>query len=113
LFARSTQFRCRGIIGIRVAPYCASRFDPRSDRRRSMLLGSPQEAPQVQVRDGRVIIAVGWDDADRLHEHFRRRGLPGTVSLDPTTREAALELWDKPDVAVVDQVLGEWLDKAA
>jgi len=67
-----------------------------------------QEAPRVQVRDGRVVIDVDWDAAEGLRDHFRRRGLPGTISLDPATREAGLELWDAPDLARARAVLADW-----
>jgi hypothetical protein len=74
-----------------------------------MLLGSIQEAPQVQVRDGRVVIDVNWDDADSLRDHFRRHGLSGTVGLDPVSREASLELWDAPSLERARAVLEAWL----
>src|SRR4051794_12979261 len=74
-------------------------------RRRSML-ASPQEAPKVQVQDGRVVIEVNWDDADLLRDHFRRHGLSATVSLDPLTHEAALEVWE-PHERVAD-ALRNW-----
>lgn len=74
-----------------------------------MLLGSTLEAPRVQVRDGRVVIELNWDDADRLREHFVRHGLPGTITLDPPTREASLVLWDEPNEEIVRGVLEEWV----
>jgi hypothetical protein len=73
-----------------------------------MTLASTQEAPRVQVRDGRVVIELCWDDADNLRRHFRRHGLPGTVSLDPMTREARLELWGGPDPEAARRVLAAW-----
>jgi len=73
-----------------------------------MLLACTKEAPEVQIRDGGVVIDMPWNDADRLFEHFRRRGLPGTVNLDPTTREATLTLWDQGDIAAARRVLDEW-----
>jgi hypothetical protein len=74
-----------------------------------MPLDTPPTEPRVDIRDGRVVIDVGWDDADALRDHFRVNGLPGTVSLDPATREASLELWDAPDPDRARAVLAEWL----
>lgn len=74
-----------------------------------MTLAVTEEAPRVQVRDGRVVIDLDWDDADDVRAHFRRHGLPGTIRLDPATREARLELWDDPDPKVVREVWEAWL----
>jgi hypothetical protein len=73
-----------------------------------MTLAPTQEAPRVQVRDGRVIVDLDWDDADSVREHLRRQGLRGTMSLDPATREASLTLWGAVNPALARQALSTW-----
>ena len=74
-----------------------------------MTLTSTLPAPEVQVRNGQVVIDVAWDDADRLRCLLRRHGLPGTVNLDPETREARLELWNGADLDAVRAILESWV----
>jgi hypothetical protein len=67
------------------------------------------DGPKVRIVDGRVFVEMKWEDADAVRGHFLRRGMPGTVKLDPAAREATLELWDNPDPAEVRAVLEAWL----
>lgn len=74
-----------------------------------MPLALELDGPRLQILNGRVFVDMNWGDADALRDHFLRHGLPGTVKLDPATREASLELWDAPDPAQARAALDEWL----
>jgi hypothetical protein len=73
-----------------------------------MISTKDRQAPDLRVADGRVLIDVDWDDADELRHHFVTHGMPGTVSLDPPSRKACLELWDAPEPDQARAVLADW-----
>ncbi len=63
--------------------------------------------PCVQ-RDGKVMIRVPWDSADRLHERLLAGGVQSTLHLEPGQREAFLDLWDGAGAEQLRSLLAEF-----
>lgn len=51
------------------------------------------DLPRPVLEGGRLTIAVPWDLADQVQWGLRRKGFPTTLSLNPETRVARLEVW--------------------
>jgi hypothetical protein len=100
----------REAIWPEICTFCNSLYAPRFLVGGTPMSLAPQlDGPRLKILNDRVIVEINWDDADALRDHFLRHGLPGTVKLDPATREAAIELWDEPDPQQVRTALDEWL----
>jgi hypothetical protein len=59
--------------------------------------------PRLTFDDAHAFIDVDVRDADALQNYLFQRGIHGTVSYDPVTRQARLDVSD---------VAGEWAQEA-
>lgn len=57
-----------------------------------MLIMQRPNLSVFQSHDGRCRVEVPWNSADNVQAYFQRRGVVGTLFLDPRLREARLEL---------------------
>ena len=51
------------------------------------------QQPGKPAAAGPVLIPVPWSEADALQYQLRKDGLGSTVHLDPSRKQARLELW--------------------
>lgn len=61
------------------------------------------------VRDGdRLVVPAPWERAEALQEHLRSHGIESTLCLEPTFKEARLELRTDLGTEAVQALLDQW-----
>jgi hypothetical protein len=63
---------------------------------------------QVVVQDGPMTIPSSWNDAESLQTHLHKRNIGSTIHLDPSRREAHLEVWPGSTADQVQAALDCW-----
>jgi hypothetical protein len=70
-----------------------------------MALDAKTESPQITTLRDRICVSVPWEDAESFQSRFRTHGIETTLHLEPTSREARLELWGRVSLERVEAIL--------
>jgi hypothetical protein len=70
-------------------------------------LSLPLDALEHVQRAGKRMIKVPWDTAARFHERLLALGVRSTLHLEPGSREAYLDLWEKLEPEQVRSLLAQ------
>jgi hypothetical protein len=68
-------------------------------------LGEPL---RVTAAGNRFIIDAPWERAEALHSYLQQHGVGSVMCLDPTDRQARLELWPESDPQRAQELLTTW-----
>jgi len=61
----------------------------------------------IQWERDRLFVPVPWHREEELRVHLRAHGIDSTAHLDPTVREARLEI-HRADADTVQAILDQW-----
>jgi hypothetical protein len=67
------------------------------------------EVPDIQRVGTKLIIPVPWREADALHTHLQRLGIPSIACWDPMERQARLEVFAGVEEERVREAVRDWL----
>ncbi len=70
-------------------------------------LSLPLDQLEFTQRDGRWMIRIPWEVADRIHERLKAVGVGSTVHWNPGDREAFLAPWTDHDADQLRALLAE------
>jgi hypothetical protein len=63
------------------------------------------DAPQITTLRDRLCVSVPWERAENVQSCFRTNGIETTLHLEPSSRQARLELWDHIAIERVEALL--------
>jgi hypothetical protein len=70
-------------------------------------LSLPLDHLEFTQRDGKRMIRIPWEAADRIHEWLKAAGVGSTVHWEPGDREAFLAPWTDLDADRLRALLAE------
>jgi hypothetical protein len=70
-----------------------------------MALEGKFDNSQITTLRDRLCVDVPWERAENVQSRFRTHGIATTLHLEPSSRQARLELWDHIAIERVQALL--------